>query len=73
MKLYANASYHVWMLSAESLIELKSILIKDFGDISDFSDENIENLGLRLIRVSETILKRKIKIENQDLLLNEGR
>jgi predicted metal-binding transcription factor (methanogenesis marker protein 9) len=52
-------------LSPEAFFSLKKILAKDLGDISGFSDEDIENLGARLIKVTATILR--IKMNRPDV------
>jgi len=48
-------------LSEPAKTELKAILLRDFGDISAFSDEDIENLGIRLLRLTATAIKWKLE------------
>lgn len=52
-------------LDEESICQLKQILKRDLGDISEFSDEDIKNLGTRLLKVSATVLKRQMKLKEE--------
>ena len=53
------------MLSQESLNQLRRILKKELGEyIEQFSDTQIQSLGVRLLGLTATVMKHKISIQS---------
>lgn len=58
-------------LSSDAKMRLRKILENELGtSIEYFSDADINDLGVRLLRVTSTTLKRKIEIKSQNMAKN---